>query len=67
MANVEIVESRLNPSKVRKRKGSVQIVADGIGGTIISKRQNSKRNQITSRTKVLYQNRYALSLDYLCW
>jgi len=34
MANVKIVELRLNPSKARKRKGSALTDAGGTGGTI---------------------------------
>jgi len=40
MANVKIVESRLNPSKVRKRKGSALIDAGGTGGTISIRRND---------------------------
>jgi len=64
MAIVSNVVLKSDPSKVRRKNSSVPIDADGIGGTIISKRLNSKLNQTISRTKVLYQNRYDLSLDY---
>ncbi len=40
MANVKIVESRLNPSKERRRKGSALIDAGGTGGTISIRRND---------------------------
>ena len=50
MANVKIVESRLNPSKARRRKGSALIDAGGTGGTISTRRNGKRKMSSDSRS-----------------